>query len=139
MWRPRGELAEVLAVAVGSTALALGVLMLVSPRALHGVLPEREASFVERAIRSELGSLAQAQERYFEAQGRYALDLASVPWRSGLNVYVRVREADAQGFRATGSVQGRTPMRCEVAVVRRDVDTVPRTERRIACRAGDGR
>lgn len=134
MWRPRGELAEVLAVAVGSTALALGVLMLVSPRALHGVLPEREASFVERAIRSELGSLARAQERFFASQAHYAYDLASVPWRSGLNVYVRVREADAKGFRATASVKGRTPMSCEVLVTRREVDSQPRTERRIDCR-----
>lgn len=138
MWRPQGELQEVIAVAVGSTALALGALLLVSPQALHGVLPERAASFAERAIRVELETLVRAQERYFAANARYADDLADVPWRSGYNIYVRVREADARGFRATASVSGNSPMGCVLVVRRRDVDALPRTEQQVECR-GEGR
>lgn len=123
MWRPRGELQESLAVAVGSVLLALAVLSLVSPRSLRGVLPAGEMRFAERAVRVELASLARAQERYFEAHGRYAYDLASIPWRSGYNLWVRVREADSTGFRATASSGGTDPAACAVTVTRRDADT----------------
>lgn len=136
MWRPRGELQESLAVAVGSTALAFLALLVVSPRWLRGVLPEGEASFAERAARAELASLAQAQERYFAAHGRYAYDLTSIPWRSGYNLFVRVREADSTGFRATASSGGTDPANCTVRVVRAAPDSGVRSTPTVRCDEG---
>lgn len=139
MWRPRGEFQESLAVAVGISVLAIAVVLAVSPRALRGVLPAGQASFAERAIRAELHSLARAQERYFAANGRYALDLTSLPWRSGYNLYVRVREADSVGFRATATSSGADPAACAVAVTRRDADSGAMPPPRVTCNAETSR
>lgn len=119
MWRPSGELQESLTVAVATSVLALGIMAFAAPDALHEILPGRGPGFSERAIRSELMSLARAQDRYFATQRRYAYDLSVVPWRSGLNIWVKVREADSLGFRATASVGGSEPAACEIRVRRR--------------------
>jgi len=139
MWRPRGEFQESLAVAVGTSLLAIVLVLAVSPRALRGVLPAGEASFAERAIRAELASLARAQERYFAAHGRYADDLTRIPWRSGYNLSVRVREADSSGFRATASSGGTDPADCAVTVTRRDADSGVMPPPRVTCNAETSR
>ena len=118
MWRPRGELQEALAVAVVSTGLALALLQLFAPRALEDVLPRRRPPVGELAAREDLASLARAQSRYYATHGRYAYDLASLPWQSGFGIFVRVREADATGYRVTARAGRRPRMECELRVQR---------------------
>lgn len=134
MWRPRGELQESLAVAAATSAVLLVVLKLFAPQSLHGMWPSSAPTVVERAAREDLGSLVRAQSRYYARTGRYALDLSSIPWRSGFNIWVRVREADANGYRVVARAGRRTPVDCEVTVRRRAGTDAPRDSAVIACR-----
>lgn len=134
MWRPRGELQESLAVAALTSAALLLVLKLFAPQSLHGMWPGSAPTVVERAAREDLESLVRAQSRYHARTGRYALDLSSIPWRSGFNIWVRVREADANGYRISARAGRRTPVDCEVTVMRRAVADVQGDSAIIACR-----
>lgn len=134
MWRPKGELQESLTVAIVASCVALLALKLFAPTALHGMWPSRTPTVVERAAREDLESLVRAQSRYYARTGRYALDLSSIPWRSGFNIWVRVREADATGYRVTARAGRRTPVDCEVTVTRRAVEDVQGDSAVIACR-----
>lgn len=87
----------------------------------------------ERAAQQELLSLAAAQERRFASSGRYALELGEIPWRSGLNVYVRVRRADSMGFVARATTSGPEPADCTVEVSRRSAQASESTITRLAC------
>lgn len=119
MWRPRGELQESLTVAGVTSAVLLVVLKLFAPQSLHGMWPSSAPTVVERAAREDLESLVRAQSRYHARTGRYALDLSSIPWRSGFNIWVRVRDADADGYRVAARAGRRTPVDCELTVRRR--------------------
>lgn len=136
MWRPRGELQEALTVAGVTTLVALAVTAWVSPQALRDVWPSSRRDFAERAIRMELVSLAQAQERYFARTGRYAYDLTSIPWQSGYNLFVRVREADSAGFRATASSGGTAKVDCEILVSRARHAAAALDSAAVACGSG---
>lgn len=133
MWRPKGELQESVTVAVVASCVALLALKLLAPTTLHGMWPSRTPTVVERAAREDLESLVRAQSRYFARTGRYALDLSSIPWRSGFNIWVRVREVDANGYRVSARAGRRTPVDCEVTVTRRAAD-VRGDSAVIACR-----
>jgi hypothetical protein len=119
MWRPRGELQEALTVAGLTTLVALALMAVVAPQKLRAAWPDSRRDFAERAIRAELRSLAQAQERYRMRTGRYAYDLTAVPWRSGYNLFVRVRDADSTGFRAIASSGGTAKVACQLTVSRK--------------------
>jgi hypothetical protein len=134
VWRPRGELQESLFVGLAATALSLVILLGVAPQALHGVLPPRLESFTKRAMQVEFGTLLSAQQRYFAEHGRYAEALEDLPWRTGYNLYVRVREADSAGFRVTASTSGPDALSCELSVRQQADATQPRSEQRVACR-----
>lgn len=136
MWRPRGELQEALTVAGLTTLIALAMLAWFSPETLRDVWPDSRRDFARRAIRAELVSLAQAQERYFARTGRYAYDLTSIPWRSGYNLFVRVREADSTGFRATASSGGTAKVDCEIVVSRVRYATAAADSAAVACQSG---